>query len=543
MPIEALLEAIWQKVREGAGISAVRDLYHICLEAIKTDVPLALEYLVPLSEETERRLASAPDSEIKELYSLHLRILLAAAPHHFESYLLYIEHLRPLNKRFYEPRRKVLKPLVEDLQDLEDGKIDFLGVSLPPRVGKSTLCIFFMSFHIGRNPDSANVVSGHSDPLTSGFYRRILAIIDNPAQYPWREVFPNAGKIETKADVHTINLQGEGFETLTCRPIGGTLTGAVEVSEEGILYSDDLVRDLQESLSPERLQAKYDAYLNQLKDRKKDGAKELMVGTRWNVMDPLGRIQEQYRDNPRYRFRVIPALDENGESNFRYRTKSFSTKYFQDIKASIDDATWAAKYMGKPYIREGLLFPEGGLKYYNGVLPDGEPVKYAVCDVAWGGGDSLSMPIAYVYGSDVYITDVVFNRGDKTVTYPLVEAKLARHLPNKNRFEANNGGEEYADKVDEDLRRAGIRLNIVSLRSPSTVSKMTRIIQYAPEIKEFYFLAEKYRSPEYKAFMRELTTFVQTGKNLHDDAADSLSMLAEEIFAGGTKVTVGERLI
>ena len=426
---------------------------------------------------------------------------------------------------------------------MEDGKIDFLGVSLPPRVGKSTLCIFYMSFHIGRHPDSANVVSGHSDPLTSGFYRRILAIIDDPAQYPWREVFPNAGKIETKADVHTVNLQGEGFETLTCRPIGGTLTGAVEVSEEGILYSDDLVRDLQESLSPERLQAKYDAYLNQLKDRKKDGAKELMVGTRWNVMDPLGRISEQYKDNPRYRFRVIPALDENGESNFRYRIKGFSTKYFQDVKASIDDATFAAKYMGKPYIREGLLFPEGGLRYYNGILPDGEPDKYAVCDVAWGGGNSLSMPIAYVFGSAVYISDLVFNRGDKTVTYPLVEAKLMRHLPHKNRFEANNGGEEYADKVDEDLRRNGIRLNITSVRSPSTVSKMTRIIQYAPEIKQFYFLEEKYRSPEYKAFMQELTTFVQTGKNLHDDAADSLSMLAEEIFAGGTKVTVGERLI
>lgn len=543
MPISALLEAIWRRVRAGAGLSALRDLYHICLEALKTDIPLALKYLVPLSGEIERRLPAAADSEVKELYSLYLKILLAAAPHHFESYLLFVEHLRPLKKRFYAPRRKVLKPLVDDLQDLEDGKIDFLGISLPPRTGKSTLCILFMSFHIGRHPDSANVASGHSDPLTSGFYRRTLAIIDDPSQYPWHEVFPNAGKIETKADVHTINLQGEGFETLTCRPIGGTLTGAVEVSEEGILYSDDLVRDLQESLSPERLQAKYDAYLNQLKDRKKDGARELMVGTRWNVMDPLGRIREQYKDDPRYRFRVIPALDENGESNFKYLWNGFSTKYYLDIKNSIDDASWAAKYMGAPYVREGLLFAEKELRYYNGVLPDGEPTKYAVCDVAWGGGDSLSMPIAYVFGSAVYIPDLVFNRGDKTVTYPLVEAKLTRHLPHKNQFEANNGGEEYADKVDEDLRRDGIRLNIISVRSPSTVSKMTRIIQYAPEIKQFYFLEEKYQSPEYRAFMQELTTFVQTGKNPHDDAADSLAMLAEAIFAGGTKVTVGERFI
>lgn len=543
MPISELLEAVWRRVSADADAAVLRDLYHVCLEALKTDVPLALSYLVPLSEEIEKRLPAAEDSEVRELYSLHLKVLLAAAPHHFESYLLYIEHLRPLKKRFYAPRRKVLKPLVDDLQDLEDGLIDFLGMSLPPRVGKSTLCIFFMSFHIGRHPDSANVASGHSDPLTSGFYRRILAIINDPSQYPWHDVFPNAGKVDTKADVHTINLAGEGFETLTCRPIGGTLTGAVEVSEEGILYSDDLVRDLQESLSPERLQAKYDAYLNQLKDRKKDGARELMVGTRWNVSDPLGRIQEQYSGNPKYRFRVIPALDENDESNFKYLWNGFSTEYYLDIRNSIDEATWWAKYMGKPYVREGLLFPETGLRYYNGVLPDGVPAKYAACDVAWGGGDSLSMPIAYVYGSDVYIVDAVFNRGDKTVTYPLVEAKLSRHLPHKTQFEANNGGEEYADKVDEELKNRGIRLNIVSLRSPPTVSKMTRIIQYAPEIKQFYFLKEKYRSAEYKAFMRELTTFVQTGKNPHDDAADSLAMLAEAVFAGSTKVTVGERFI
>ena len=44
-----------------------------------------------------------------------------------------------------------------------------------------------------------------------------------------------------------------------------------------------------------------------------------MVGTRWNVADPLGRIEEQYRDNPRYRFTVLPALNENGEGNFNYK--------------------------------------------------------------------------------------------------------------------------------------------------------------------------------------------------------------------------------
>lgn len=50
-----------------------------------------------------------------------------------------------------------------------------------------------------------------------------------------------------------------------------------------------------------------------------------------------------------------------------------------------------------------IAFPSDSLNYYNGVLPDGEPDNIVfVNDVAWGGGDSLSMPVAYVYGHDVY---------------------------------------------------------------------------------------------------------------------------------------------
>ena len=64
------------------------------------------------------------------------------------------------------------------------------------------------------------------------------------------------------------------------------------------------------------------------------------------------------------------------------------------------------------------VFRPDALQYYNGVLPEGEPdniLFYA--DVAFGGGDSFSM-IAYVYGNDVFIHDVVFDRGDKSITMP-----------------------------------------------------------------------------------------------------------------------------
>lgn len=313
--------------------------------------------------------------DVAKVYDIIGRTYLFEAKDVFDSYCIYLEWNRAPEKKFYQPRRRVLKVLADDLEDLFYKRIDFLGVSLPARVGKSTLCIFFITWLMGNRPDVASVMSGHSDKLTNGFYGEVLSIITDPVTYNWSKIFPDVQLVDKSAKDESVDLnRKKRFPTLTCRSIGGTLTGAVEIGEGGVLYSDDLIEDLEESLNVERLNNKYDAYLNQLKDRKKQGALELMVGTRWNVLDPLGRIQSQYADNPKYRFRVIPAVDENGHSNFNYDYGvGFDDAYYADMKASIDDATWWAKYMGKPYVREGLLFPADELRYFNGVLPDGEP--------------------------------------------------------------------------------------------------------------------------------------------------------------------------
>ena len=490
-------------------------------------------------------IKNSTDSQaLQRVYHLIGQTWLYAAQDDFDSYCIYLEWRRPPDKKFYQPRRRVLRVLAQDLQDLADRKIVFLGVSLPPRVGKSTLCIFFITWLMGKHPDSASVMSGHSDKLTDGFYGEVLNIITDADTYNWNEVFPGIKLVDKSAKNETVDLnRKKRFPTLTCRSIGGTLTGAVEIGENGVLYSDDLIEDLEESLNPARLDAKYDAYLNQLKDRKKLGALELMVGTRWNVLDPLGRISLQYKNDPRYRFRVIPALDENGHSNFNYDYGvGFDDAYYHDMRDSIDHATWLAKYQGNPVVREGLLLPREELRWYNGVLPDGEPDrKLMVADIAWGGGDFFSAPVAYVYGDTVYVHDVVFSNGDKTVTKPAVCAKVKQHMPHTFRGEANNGGDEYCDSIDMALRAEGVHINIRSQRAPTNQSKLSRILQYAPDIKRFYFVDDAHSSPEYRAFMEQATTFTQMGKNLHDDAIDSLAMLADELTGGLARVTVINR--
>ena len=532
--------------KNGVSYQYLADLLDVAIYAFETenDKKWALKVTEYIKEWCLYGIRSG--IEVLQMDELYWNTMKAEAPYWFESYLFYMERKRQPQKRFYEPRQETLNVVVQDLQDLEDGIIEFYGLSLPPRVGKSTVCIFFLSWVAGRNPDLHNAMGGHSGILAKGFYKEFLNLITSP-EYCYSEIFPNVVLESKSADEYTVNLNTpDRFATLTCRGIDGTWTGAIDISVGGYLYVDDLIRDRQESLSPVRLEGRYQDYLNIMVDRKNDGAKELMVGTRWNVLDPLGRNEERFKDNPKARFRKIPALNENDESNFNYKYGlGFSTEYYRELRDRLDKNEWMAKYQQKPFVREGLLFPEDELNYYNGVLPDGEYMTAAACDVAWGGGDSLSMPFGQAFGDDgpVYIPDWIFNKGDKYTTKPLVVAKTMQLQPNMERFEANNGGDEYAEDIDRLLREQGFKTNISWAKASNQIGKMAKIIQYAPDIKRrFYFLKPELQSSEYKAAMEELCMLTQVGKNEHEDSADGLVQLLQLIDGSGlTSVEIQQR--
>lgn len=495
------------------------------------DIENKNEYALQIREIAEKRFSSAEDISEKASWLDVIRdTYFTRAYDYLHDYLIYLEWDRERDKKFYAPRQKVLRIVVDNLQDLENDKFDILSVSLPTRTGKSTLGVMFMSWIMGRNPLAANLMSGHSDKLTDGFYREILSIITDDFTYNWSKVFPESPIVRTSAKDESIDLvNNKRFPTLTCRSVEGTLTGAVEAAN--YLYCDDLVSDLEEALNPIRLESKYEAYVNQLKDRKKMNAKEIHIGTRWALKDPIGMIREQYADDDRYREIVIPALDENDESNFDYPYNlGFSTEYYHDMRMTVDQATWSAKYQGEPYDRDGLLFPPDTLNYFNGNLPPESELAriYAAADIAWGGGDFTAMPIIYEYtDGSRYLVDVVFNNGNRDVTQPIVAAKLRLHRPHRTMFEANNGGAEYARSVESLLLETNDELHIVRGNKPNTKAKLSRIIEESPAIARVIYLEKGKRRPDYEAFMNQLTSFTQNGKNPFDDAADAMAMVSK----------------
>lgn len=517
-------------------------------------------------------LASAADSEKeKEQYrDLYWKTMLFEAPYLFESFIFYMEKNRNPSKKFYEPRKKTLHIVVEDLQDLEDRKNggEFYGLSMPSRVGKSTICIFFLAWIAMKRPNSHSAMGGHSGILAKSFYKELLNLMTTP-EYTFKEIFDYAHPeyanmpfpTDKSADEFTITLgDPDRFATITCRGIDGTWTGAIDVSEDGYLYVDDLVRDRQHSLSPRRMEETFQEYLNKMVDRKNDGARELMVGTLWNVLDPLERIRKKYGEDKRYNLRKIPALNEKDESNFDYKYNGFSTKYYHDMRDRLDNAEWMAKFMQQPFVREGILFGIDELRYFNGVLPETDHRIIAVTDVALGGGDSLSMPIGAEYeNGDVYIFDWVFNRGVKEITLPIVVGRIMGNGIRETRFEANQGGDLYCGLVDDMLRKEGYKCSCTHRKAPNNMEKKSKIIAYSGDIKrKFIFLqpgiptpeqkeedaingvTRYYRSKEYQKAMEEFTTFVTIGDNDFDDAVDGITQLEMFIENPGAAVATAE---
>ena len=490
----------------------------------------------------------------EKFYFLNKRCLLFDAKVDFDAYMQYIEYDREPEKRFYLPRRKQIFPIVQALQDLEDDNLDLLTISTPPGVGKTTLGIFFLTWIMGKYPLQPNLASAHSGILTRSFYDGALSILTD-SEYLWADVFPGVPIVQTNSKEETIDLEKrKRFKTLTCRSIDGSLTGATRC--EKYLYADDLVSGIEEALSKPRLDSLWEKYTNDLKSRKKLGCKEIHIATRWSVHDVIGRLERQYEGDPRARFLSFPALDENEESNFDYNFGvGFDTKYFIDMRNSLDDVSWRCLFQNEPIEREGLLYHEDDLRRYfdlPGAKYDkrGKLISFdepdaiiGVCDTKDKGTDYAFLPVAYVYGQDYYIEDCICDNALPEIVDARLTDILVRHKVKMCRFESNSAGGRIAEKIQSDVKDRGGITHITTRFT--TANKETKIIVNSAWVKEHCLFKDSSRykkQSDYGRMMNFLCMWTMAGKNKHDDVPDGMAMLAEYAQSlDGAKVEVFQR--
>lgn len=548
-------------------VGAWRDAYTLCKQMISEDaveilgangmlvaeeknlenVKKALEYGRQLRKNLARRL-KAGDASGEQLY---WNLLLMAAPYDFDSYCRYIEKDREPSKRFYEPRRKQLFPLALDLQRLEDNELELLAVSMPPGTGKSTLEIFFLCWTSGLHPELQCLMSSHNVEFLKGVYEECLRIMDADGEYRWADVFPTVKIVGENAKNMRIDLgKRKRFQTIELTSLGAGNAGKVRATN--FLICDDLCQGIEQAMSPDQMQKLWQKYSTDLRQRKQGNrVKELHIQTRWSVNDVVGHLQDIYEGSDRVKFVNVPALNEDGQSNFDYPFGlGYTTDMIHDLEASMDDASFKALYMGEPIEREGQLYsPEELRRYY--ALPERDPdVILAVCDTKEQGSDYCAMPIAYKYGEDYYIDRWICDNGKPEVLEQRIVNILHELDVSTVRFESNRGGTLFADNVQKGLLDKGSHCHVTTKWNQS--NKETRILVASSWVKTHcLFKAESEYSgkgeqgkldKEYRTAMTQMTSYTMSGKNKNDDVVDSLADL--ENFAktfGGSRIKIFKR--
>lgn len=524
---------------------AYSDLFSLCRGWETEDFSAAHEV-------NKELLALSADQVVRgggaKFYEQWRRCLLFEAPHDFDSFMTYIELDRKPEKRFYAPRKHYLRPMVQGFQDVLDGKLRLLTISMPKRAGKSQTGINFVNMLSGKFPDRSTLMEGTGDDLVKSFYNGCLEYLTVPNEYLFYDVFPDARLVQTNADTKTVNLKSKSrFPTIMCRSIDARQVGLSEATN--VLYLDDCVEGREEAKNRQRLDDKWEVISGDIMGRAIEGTPMVFTGTRYSLYDPIGRVQEHaQREGWAWRAIEIPALDlVTDESNYEYERegkKVFTTAYFREQRELLSAEQFESEFQQQPFEAKGLLFNKDELNYFFELPKDRDPdTIIAVGDTAESGSDSTSMPVAMIYGNAVYIVDVVFDDSPAEVTKPecakcLIENKVASAV-----FESNNAGQYYARDVDQIIRDRGYS---VGIRTKRTISnKQTRIEFASDNIKKnFYFKhpSTYKRGSQYWNFMKEVTTYTRSGKVPHDDAPDSLSLLENEIrMLSGGKVEVFKR--
>ena len=382
----------------------------------------------------------------------------------------------------------------------------------------------------------------------------------------YKKIFPHLREIYRSAETLSLDYTNDKNRkrahseySLYCVGFDGSVTGRTRA--HNILYADDLIKDIEEASNKDLMDKKWIEFTGTIKKRMQGKCKMLLVGTMFSINDPLSRTIAYYEEHEPERVTVIkiPGLDENDESNFNYKYGfAITTKMFHEDRDLMDPVSFSCLIQQEPIEREGILFFEKEFKKFDLEHYTRNEEEYertiATCDVAWGGDDHLSMPIVDEYkNGDCPLIKVLFTKGTKEETIPRVVNYIIQYHITYICFEANNGGDMYAEEVKRQLKEKNYNeCYVVSKKSPTNKTKTDRILAQQGFIKgvdssEYRLIIPTRESikedREFNEALNELFKFNQTSaknvrKKQHDDFPDSLSMIGSNVL--GVKGNYGK---
>jgi len=403
---------------------------------------------------------------------------------------------------------------------------------MPPRHGKSRSVGLFTDWCLGVDKTNAIMTASYNETIGTIFSRNCRDLISEEkggnSKIIYSDIFPETIIKKGNSSVNDWTLEG-GY----CSYYGGGFNSSFTSRGANLLVIDDPIKNAEEALNDNTLEKIHTTYTDTLMSRLEGIGITIIIQTRWNKKDLIGRVLHDDGDN--WYVVNLKAHDER-RSEPMLCESILNYDGYLTLKKSMSQLIFMANYNQVCIDLKGALYQN--LKKYEDIPSDenGNPLFESIVafvDTSDQGNDYLCAIVAGAYQHQLYILDVVYTQERMEVTEQLVTDMLYKNNVNRCIVESNNGGKGFARRLqDIMLEKYSTNRTVIKWKT-QTKNKITRILMASSWIEENVYFPLNIKD-RFEEFWEHIITFSKSGKNKHDDAEDCLTALSEN-FGDGCK--------
>lgn len=435
---------------------------------------------------------------------------------------------------FYKSDRSFLVRLCNEFQEFLVSDETVMIVNLPPRHGKSRTAGCFVEWVLGRDANQKIMTGSYNETLSTMFSKNVRNTISAEkadVNIPvYSDVFPETKIKRGDGAMNLWSLEG-GYNNYLATSPTGTATGF----GCSLMIIDDLIKNAEEANNESIKEKHWEWFTNTMLSRLEENGKIIIIMTRWASDDLAGRALEHYtQQGAKVRHITMKALIDKEHHTMLCSDILSYNSYQAKIKAmGVDIAS--ANYQQEPIDLKGRLYES--FKTYSELPKDNNgnllfDGVYSYTDTADEGNDFLCSIIWGVYMREAYILDVYYTKGSMEITETETAKRHKEFNVNNALIESNNGGSGFARNVR--------RISNEQLGNYATIfqwfhqskNKKARIVSNSSWVQNHIYFPVNWRDkfPEYYLAM---TKYQREGKNMHDDAPDATTGVAETMYRLG----------
>ena len=432
---------------------------------------------------------------------------------------------------FYKHNRQYLIDFCNELQAFYEGDDEVMVINMPPRHGKSRTAGMFVEWVLGKNKNEKVMTGSYNETLSTMFSKNVRNDIQEAKvdknKVVYSDIFPETVIKRGDGAMNLWSLEG-GYNNYLATSPTGTATGF----GCSLMIIDDLIKNAMEAYNAEVLEKHWDWFTNTMLSRLEEGGKIIIVMTRWATGDLAGRVIDHYKEQGiQVKHITMKALQDDGTM---LCDEVLSKKSYQSKVRAMGLDISSANYQQEPIDIKGKLYTS--FKTYKKLPMDdkGNLLFTSIrnyTDTA-DTGDDYHCSINYgVYNGEAYILNVLYTKDGMEITEPATAKMFHQDGVNVADIESNNGGRGFARAVERILREVHHSNKTQIEPFHQSKNKQSRILSNSTWVMNHVYYPVNWmdRFPEYYEAM---TKYQKEGKNLHDDAPDATTGIAEKIGQG-----------